>query len=166
MNAPRYEFCIGGQPKSKTPFHFKGSGLPNVYLINGFKVEQDPDLGETVAIERLEELFISLAFCLTMKKARLTGPEFRFLRKRMELTQADLARQFGVNEQTVANYEKGKTVETGPADIAVRLLLLAHLADDNDLAQELRLQAEELMKPSRRVKSVPLRVGPWEAGIC
>jgi transcriptional regulator with XRE-family HTH domain len=83
----------------------------------------------------------------------------------MELSQAALAQLLQVNEQTVANYEKGKTA-AGPADIAIRFLILAHVAEDDAVEQELRLEAEELMKPSRRASDAPPRAEPWVLANC
>lgn len=102
---------------------------------------------------------MAIAFSLVRKPDRLTGAEMRFLRKRMGATQADLARELWVSEQTVANYEKGKT-EPGPADRALRFLFLAHVADDDDVAEELRVEAETLMRPLQGDRRAP-RAGPW-----
>jgi transcriptional regulator with XRE-family HTH domain len=57
----------------------------------------------------------------------MMGAEFRFLRKQMELTQAELACLMRVSEQTIANYEKGKTADLGPADPFMRLAYLLHI---------------------------------------
>jgi putative transcriptional regulator len=157
----RYEFAIKGRRHLPKPYHFKGSGLPNVYLLNGVKIEHDPDYGDLITIDRLPDLFIAIAFRLVMKSDQLTGAEMRFLRKRMELTQAHLAKELWVSEQTVANYEKSKT-QDGPADRALRFLFLAHVVDDDDLAEELRLEAEDLMRPSRKDRSPPAGAGPWK----
>jgi transcriptional regulator with XRE-family HTH domain len=84
----------------------------------------------------------------------------RFLRKRLGSTQAELGRELWVREQTVANYEKGKT-DAGPADRALRLLFLAHVVDDTEAADELRLEAETLMRPSQRDRRAPRAAGRW-----
>jgi DNA-binding XRE family transcriptional regulator len=157
----RYDFAIKGRKRLPAPYHFKASGLPNVYLLNGVKFETDPDYGELVSFERLPDLFMAIAFALVTKPDRLTGPEMRFLRKRMEMTQAALAKELWVSEQTVANYEKENGTENGPADRALRLLFLAQVADDDEVAQELRLEAEDLMRPSRRSRGQPPGAGPW-----
>ncbi len=119
----RYELSFKGRRQLPKPYHFKGSGLPNVYLLNGVRIERDADYGDLVTIDHLPELFMAIAFSLVSKPGRLTGAEMRFLRKRMEMTQAALAAELWVSEQTVANYEKGKT-EVGPADRALRFLFL------------------------------------------
>lgn len=162
-----YILSIVGKPRKKELYHFVGSGLPNVYLANGHTIQNDPEFGELVTIVSMPELFMVIAFRLTTKNEPLTGLEFRFLRKRMELSQPALAELLQVNEQTVANYEKGKTRDKGgPADVAIRLLFLAHVADDEEVADELRSEAEDLMKPSRRNSREPLRALPWTANEC
>jgi len=158
----RYEFAIKGHRPAPKPYHFVASGLPNVYLLNGVKIENDPDYGKLVTIDSLPNLFTAIAFRLVSKPDRLTGLEMRFLRKRMEMTQTELARELWVSEQTVANYEKDKT-EAGPADRALRFLFLAHTLDGDEIADELRLEAEELMRPSRRGRSRSTGAGPWWA---
>jgi transcriptional regulator with XRE-family HTH domain len=49
----------------------------------------------------------------------MSGAELRFLRKQMDLTQADLGRELGITDQTIANYEKDKT-DLGPVDRFMR----------------------------------------------
>jgi DNA-binding transcriptional regulator YiaG len=156
-----YEFALKGRRHLNTPYHFKACGLPNVYLLSGVKIEPDADYGELVTIDKLPELFIALAIELISKKDALTGKEMRFLRKRMERTQAELGKELCVDEQTVANYEKGKH-KPDPADIALRLLFVAHIVEtlDEDHATELRLDAEDLMRASRR-RGRPRETGPW-----
>jgi DNA-binding transcriptional regulator YiaG len=155
----RYDFALKGRRHLPKPYQFRASGLPNVYLLNGVKIQHDADYGELVSIDHLPDLFMAIAFNLVRKPDRLTGAEMRFLRKRMGATQAELANELWVSEQTVANYEKGKT-EPGPADRALRFLFLAHVVDDDDAAEELRLAAETLMRPSQRDRR-PLRAGRW-----
>ncbi len=155
----RYEFALRGRRHLAKPYHFKASGLPNVYLLNGVKVERDAEYGELVTIAHLPDLIMAIAFTLVRKPARLTGDEMRFLRKRLGATQTDLAKELWVSEQTIANYEKSKT-DAGPADRALRFLFLAHVADDASIAEEMRLEAEKLMRPSQRDRRAP-RAGPW-----
>jgi DNA-binding transcriptional regulator YiaG len=155
----RYEFTLKGRRHLPKAYHFKASGLPNVYLLNGVKIERDAEYGDLVSIDHLTDLIMAIAFNLVSKPERLTGAEMRFLRKRMGATQADLARELWVSGQTVANYEKGKT-EPGPADRALRFLFLAHIADDTGIVDGLRLEAAKLMRPSQRDRRAP-RAGPW-----
>jgi len=154
-----YVLTMRNRP-AKHLYHFLGSGLPNVYLANGYTIENDSEYGELVTIEKQTELMLTIAFRLAVKPDKLTGAEFRYLRKRMELSQSDLGTELRLNEQTIANYEKHSGA-AGAADIAIRYLFLAHVSEDFELAQELRFEAEDLMKPSRRGRQEPPRAGPW-----
>ncbi len=160
----RYEFFIKGPPRLTDPYHLEGVGLPNVYLLNGVEIENDPDYGQLVTISSLSDLHKAIGFSIAFKRGPLTGDEMRYLRKQMQLSQTTLARQLRVNHQTVANYEKGKTADTGPADLALRLLYLAHVTPDAELAWALREVVATAIenddgKPSRLRKSLG---GPWQ----
>jgi hypothetical protein len=50
----------------------------------------------------------------------------------------------------------------GPADLAVRYLFLAHLVDDEDVADELKEKASDLMRPSRRNRGYEASAGHWQ----
>ncbi len=120
----RIELYIKGRPLLAKPHHLKGVGLPNVYLLNGVTIENDPDYGKLVTIEDLEALHRAIGLRLIAKQAPLTGDELRFLRKQLQFSQADLATRMQVSEQTVANYEKGKTEAGHPADLMIRMMYL------------------------------------------
>lgn len=106
----RAEFHVMGQPYDGAPLHYTASGLDYVYLVNGFSIEDDPDYGRIVTIDAPDDLHKAIGLHVITKERRLTGAEFKFLRKQMKLTQKDLAEKFGTDVQTVANYEKGKKI--------------------------------------------------------
>jgi putative transcriptional regulator len=157
----RYEFTIHGRPLRETPYHLKGIGLPNVYLLNGVNIEEDPDYGTLVTIEQIHNLHRAIGLSIVKQPRELTGEEMRFLRKQIGLTQVQLSKKLGVSPQTVANYEKGKT-EKGPADIAVRYIYLAHVSPDDELADECRQIAAELAEVNEQSRSkTRVRAGRW-----
>jgi len=101
-------------------YHYKESGLPNVYLANGYRKVETP-YGEGIAIDNVE--LLHEAICNTIveeKPALLTGPEIRFIRKYLNLTQSQLASYLGVQAQSVRRWEKLGTAPK-PADRAVRM---------------------------------------------
>ena len=61
---------------------------------------------------------------MVWEKAQLSGKEVRFLRKLMDLTQAELGVYLGRNHQSVARWEKGQTERNGAADKMIRVLYL------------------------------------------
>ena len=73
----------------------------------------------------------------------IAGAEFRFLRKQMGLSQRELASLMHTSDQTVANYEKGKT-EPGPADAFMRVAYLLHIVPEEAPAEVLKALADRL----------------------
>lgn len=101
-------------------FHYTSCGLDNVYLRDGFNLAEDD---KSYSISQLEDLHRCIAVHLIQFTSMLTGKELRFLRKEMNLTQADLAKRMGVDKQTVGRWEKDET-ENSTADRMVRMLYL------------------------------------------
>ncbi len=97
-------------------YHYTLCGLSNVYLVNGFELSQNAH-GECISIDKLEELHETIAMSIIQTPRELTGEEFRFLRKEMDLSQKKLSALLSVDVQTVANWEKDK-----PTAIASKLL--------------------------------------------
>ncbi len=107
--------------KVKEPFHYKGCGLDDVYLIGGYDKEETP-YGNGLRIRNVDQLHAAIGKFLIRGKKVLRGKELRFLRLQMGLTQSDLARILGCNPQQVARYEKEQNEVPGPADRLIRLL--------------------------------------------
>lgn len=93
----------------------KGAGLPNVFLRDG--VVEGP--AGSVAYRDLDGLYHALAGAIAMRSGALTGPELRFLRKRLEMTQEDVGRLGDKSAQIVAKWEKG----TAPVPVAESTML-------------------------------------------
>jgi putative transcriptional regulator len=121
----RAEFFIRGRDLLAKPYQYLASGLDNIFLMNGV-TEEMTDYGPMVHIENINGLYHAIGLHIIEKGEPMEGAEFRFLRKQMQLSQADLAKYLGVTDQTVANYEKGKSGKEGlgPADAAMRTFYL------------------------------------------
>ncbi|WP_296253658.1 transcriptional regulator [Pseudomonas sp. UBA4194] len=85
--------------------HYMESGLPNVWLTNGFVVKQTSH-GEAVAITDVLSLHDVIGKAVAQKPAALTGAEFRFLRKELGLSQDSLGKIIGLSGQAIAIWEK------------------------------------------------------------
>jgi DNA-binding transcriptional regulator YiaG len=118
----RAEFFMKGRELLKEPYHYVASGLPNVFLLNGV-VEANTSYGPMVTIEDINGLHHAIGLYIIENPEQMTGAEFRFLRKQLELTQVQLGNYLRVSDQTVANYEKGNT-DLGPVDPQMRMLYL------------------------------------------
>ena len=95
-------------------------GLDYVHLRNGYE-EHETDYGKGVSIERADDLDRVIAAVVILSHARVRGQEVRFLRSLLDKSQADLARDLGVQRVTVARWEGNeKTPIPGAADRALR----------------------------------------------
>jgi len=85
--------------------HYKGCGLRNIWLRNGY-TERSTPFGKAVAIQDVEGLHRVIALHLIKTKPRLSGAEFRFLRKELDFSQVRLGQMFGYSSQAIAIWEK------------------------------------------------------------
>ncbi len=101
-------------------YHYRGAGLDNVYLINGY---HEVEYGDEVAtsVVNVEGLHKAIATVVICQSDRLTGQEIRFFRNEMNMPQAALADLMDIDVQTIANWEKGIHEISGPADKLLRL---------------------------------------------
>ncbi|TAL96593.1 MAG: helix-turn-helix domain-containing protein [Paraburkholderia sp.] len=121
-------------------YHYTESGLRNVWLENGV-IKRKTAHGTATAIQDVDGLHKVIGRSLA-QKGRLTGTEFRFLRKELDLSQHRLADLIGTTEQTVALWEKrGKIPKT--ADRMLRAIYLETI-DGNVKLKEMIEQTADL----------------------
>ncbi len=130
---------------------YTGCGLRNVWLQNGYAMKQTPH-GKAVAIQDVEGLHRVLAKMIT-RKPRLTGAEFRFIRKELDLSQAALARMFGCEAQTIALWEKNKVRMPKLADRMLRLIYQEH-AEGNVKIREMIERENDTDRKERDTKKL------------
>jgi transcriptional regulator with XRE-family HTH domain len=107
------------------------------------------DYGPMVHVVNINGLHRAIGLHIVEKLEPMSGRECRFLR----LTQSELAEQLGVTDQTVANYEKGKTGDFGPADGWMRIHYLLSI-----LPEETRLGVIKAVTEARKkLPEVPRR---------
>lgn len=122
-------------------YHYVDCGLPNVHLVNGYH-EKDTPFGPAVAIDNLEGLHKAIGQRIVASSNPLTGPEVRFLRKELNMTQKDLAVLLGVNEQSVANWEKLGSIQP-PEDRLLRALYAEHVSGNAKVRELVDLLAQQ-----------------------
>jgi putative transcriptional regulator len=121
------------------PYHYTECGLDNVYLLNGFRIE-DTSYGPAISIEDTDGLHHAIALDLVLTKRMLSGKELRFLRRELDLSQEALGLLLGgYQAQTVARWEKGECDTAHAADRLLRLVYLAHAHDNPDVRKVLDL---------------------------
>ena len=106
---------------NRSMYHYTESGLKNVWLTNGYEIKNTP-YGEVVSIQDVEGLH-RLIGTIIARRPKLTGPELRFLRKEMGMSQKALAAFVGTSEQNVSLWERRGRVPQS----ADRIIKLAYL---------------------------------------
>lgn len=133
-------------------YHYTESGLSNVYLKNGFTIERI-DGEEFTSIDDMNGLHNTIAQAIVESRKPLTHEEFKFLRIELNVSQKMLATRFGVDEQTIARYEKGQTKIPRTTDAALRSLSMESLQKNSPVSYFLDLlvdsEAEEAAKEIR-----------------
>lgn len=131
-----------------TLYHYSECGLPNVYLKNGFTLEEI-DGEEYLSIEDVDGLHHAIALQLAEKKQSLTGREFRYFRQLFNHSRRVLGELLGVDQQTVGRWEKGESTIPKTVDAAIRQLYLESVNEDSNLSFLLQClaetEAEEMM---------------------
>ncbi len=114
--------CGQDYMKSTGDYHFKSSGLDNVYI-------QDANLincgcGVGLKIKAMGSVLDELANAVINKPGPLNGPEIRYLRKNAGLSAREFARMLEVNHTTLSKWENGRAAGR-PNDLLIRLVYAA-----------------------------------------
>ena len=86
-------------------YHYRECGLDNVYLVNGFTVDEE-DGEEYVSIDDIHGLHRLIAKQIVDKTTAMTGAEYRFLRIEMNLSQKTIGELFGVDQRNCVSHFK------------------------------------------------------------
>jgi DNA-binding transcriptional regulator YiaG len=123
-------------------YHYKESGLDNVWLENGYRQHKTP-YGRGVSIQDTEGLHKVIGQSLVSAERPLTGAELRFIRLEMETSQRDLAAMLGTTEQTLRLWEKKReTSIPGSSDRLLRALYSEFLGGNKSVRRMLKRLAD------------------------
>lgn len=126
-------FCLYSEEVRNEPVLYRACGLDEIYLLNGYELE-DHDGESHLSVTKMEELHEAIGRHLVTHRKGLAPKEIRFLRNTMNLTQAELAARLGNNAQSVARWEKGECEVPGASEKLLRVVYLAHLMTDQEMA--------------------------------
>jgi len=149
------------------PYHFVGSGLPNVYLA-GIDYYVCGECGKQAAdIPALNELMVKIARTVVQKEPALTGDEIRFLRKRLRKKSNEFAKIIGVTAEQASRWENGDNPPAPSADKLIRLFYCI-LSEDDDLREFLGTNLAEWLSAIPGVEHIKsfraqLRDHEWTA---
>jgi putative zinc finger/helix-turn-helix YgiT family protein len=115
--------CGGKSTRRKVKlYHYKESGLPNVYLGNIEVLTCRACKTVCPIIPHVLDLYEAIARAVALKQHRLTGAEARFLRKQLGLPAKTWATYLRVDASTVSRWENGETAIGQQSDSLMRLL--------------------------------------------
>lgn len=132
--------------------HLTDSGLPNLYLENGYKIGEDK-YGSYYSVEDIDGLYRVTAIALASGGGAMTAAELRLLRRRLGITQAELGSVLGRTEQTVLLWERHGRVPDDAAKL-IKFMMLNHLEPTMPLRDAFRRLEKRLPE-----KIVMVRVG-------
>jgi putative transcriptional regulator len=123
-------------------YHYRESGLDNIYLESGFQIHDTP-YGKGVSIQDTEGLHRAIGKWLITQPKLINGAELRFIRLEMECTQRDLAGIIGTTEQTFRLWEKHRKKKIpGTADRLIRAIYSEYIGGDGKIRRMLETLAE------------------------
>lgn len=111
-----------GQISTKTNqlYHYKESGLDNVYL-SPITVEECQQCGDISPwIPKLNKLHRAIARAIVMKPNLLSGEEIRFLRTERELKAKDFATLLSIDPVTLSRWEHNQQQPSSQNDSFIR----------------------------------------------
>jgi len=121
---------------------YKDCGLKGVWLASGYRVEEVEGVGPCLEIDDIDGLHRAIAHHVVHYRKRLSGPEIRFLRVEMGLSQKRLGDALGVDEQTVSLWERSRRRPAVAAERMLRLLYLEHADGKTRVAEMIERWSE------------------------
>ena len=106
----------------------------------------------------MRELHRAIARRIAVEKPRLSGAEFRFLRKELSLSQVALAKWLELDEQTVSLWERGRFRIPVAPDRVLRQLVLEQYGGNarlKDLIERLAAQVDATLSTKRIFENRP-----------
>jgi len=102
-------------------YHYDACELDNVFLLNGYSMRKTVD-GEETVVQDAEGLLRAITDAVIDAAVPLNGKTFRFLRKRLAISQRQLAESLDLAEHTVSLWERGRLTLPRYSDITLRAL--------------------------------------------
>lgn len=120
------------------------------YVLLGVKIMQcDQCKAGMPILKKINRILRAITEAIIRKPYRLTGQEVRFLRKRLRLTQDELAREMHVDKTTMSKWENDEDPVGLQSDLLLRLLAAL---DDEELQRHVRPDIKKAFKQMRERK--------------
>ena len=138
-------------------YHYKESGLTNVYLKDSATVYRCGCGNQFIEIPTIERLNDAIAYAILTKRSLVVPAEFRFLRKWIGLTAEKLATSLGVKSRhSISYWENGKRSITATIDHAMRLLVLR--LKEQKIKRRMNIEIEDYLRQTAKKPSKSERI--------
>lgn len=128
-------------------YHYQESGLPYIWLADGFTRHQTP-YGEAISIIDIDDLHRAIARTVVEQLPHIGGQELRFLRLELDYSPAQLAQSLGLDEQSITEWEQSPSQPVPTAvDRLLRLWVEAWLEEHQALATALQRTTKASQNP-------------------
>ena len=140
---------MGLETMIPTLYHYKMSGLDNVYLKGGVTESICPKCGnKSTTIKNMSGLHKVMANSIAIAKRRLAGNELRFLREQLGFSAEDLAGVVEYSEDHIRKIETGVNIPKASYEAFLRVAILYDLKapeyDLRNLVERKEYKLEEL----------------------
>lgn len=119
--------CGLPQRQDRRTVDYLESGLTNVELFN-VPVWVCPNDHQEVEIPAVTQLHELLAHLIIRKPAIITGPEIKFLRRRVGIQSKEFAQRIGLTPVSLSRFENGQRRVSRRIDLLIRLSAAALIA--------------------------------------
>lgn len=144
---------------------YRGAGLDNVYLVNGYTTHVLSSGEEAISIHNLEGLHKAIANELACQVGEMDGSSFKFLRKFADMGQRALGDLIDVGESTVSNWERGNSPIPGAAAMLLRALVREMISGNAALTEAVeRYNDLDRERSARQLKFAELD-GDWQLDL-
>jgi len=149
--ARRCAKCGRLELKSREPnvYHYRLSGLDNVYLTGGVTEYICPKCGaKSTSIKNVTGLHKAIAGSIATAKRRLGGKELRFLREEMGFSAEELAKVVEYSEEHIRKIESDVHIPKATYEMFLRMAILREMQapgyDLRELGERKEYALEEL----------------------
>lgn len=134
--------------------------IPNLYLRNGYVFDTSA-AGESVRFESEGALEDCVRSVLIHRPGRLNGPQFRFLRRGLRLSQAEFGKLIERDEQTIARIEKDRAAVPAMVDMSMRAHFLAVKEPGSTVRELVSLIVERTAPADEKIVLTYVGNGMW-----
>jgi len=149
------------------PYHYKASGLDNVYVYGLTQFECE-ECGRYVEIPKVKLLHRLIAREIVCSESTLQGLEIRFLRKEMRMKGREMAEALSVDESTYSRWEHGKTRPSPVYEKMIRLMFIMTMEKETGqiLHEDIRELIRKVSKSEKPAKQrIEVTSPEWLMGV-